>query len=569
MGLGERFFPNSFKHCRNSMSDQPSEGHSPGAEPPRRECARCGSSMPPDHLSEICPECLLQPSPDRPGGAAWTVGPGQRWEPPAAAELVDHFPQLEIEELLGRGGMGAVYRARQKSLDRPVALKILPPEVARRRGFTDRFTREAQALARLSHPNIVTVFDFGQTGPYAYLLMEHIDGVNLRQVLSDGHLTPEEALGIIPQLCDALQFAHAHGVVHRDIKPENILLDTRGHVKIADFGLAKLAGQVGEGAELTGTAAIVGTMYYMAPEQIEHPDRVDHRADIYSMGVVFYEMLTGELPLGRFLPPSQRVHLDVRLDEVVLRTLEKQPERRYSRAEDVKTDVHEIEATPGVSSPRASATANTTEAWPDRLERYAREAGSRVASAGAVAWDQTGWISHGRVEALAGAAILAQLFAVVTAANARMDDEQAIALGFGGLVSCLLARLALHLAGDAPLSPVRQWLIGIPLAIVYVPVALLVLLWPLVTGVALTEVFYDRAEPFEARRILAMVVFGTMLAISTWWFVIAFVGWLFPHMTRFLFRPFADEASGRVAKWLTLVWLVLAVVAVVALLQVA
>lgn len=549
------------------MSDHNPDEQTSSADASRRVCLRCGSEIPRDHPSEICPECLLQPSPDRSGGAAWTVGPGQRWEPPAAAELAKHFPQLEVEELLGRGGMGAVYLARQKSLDRPVALKILPPEVARRPGFTVRFTREAQALARLSHANIVTVFDFGQTGPYAYLMMEHVDGVNLRQVLSDGHLTPEEALGIVPQLCDALQFAHAHGVVHRDIKPENILLDTRGHVKIADFGLAKLAGQIGESAELTGAAGVVGTMYYMAPEQIEHPDRVDHRADIYSMGVVFYEMLTGELPLGRFLPPSQRVHVDVRLDDVVLRTLEKQPERRYSRVEDVKTDVHEIESTPGARAARAAPSPSTPQAWPDRIERYVRDGAQWMAVAGSAGWGRLAWGSQGPIEPLAMGAIVVQLLSVMTAVNTRRDDEQALAFGFGGLVSLLLARLALRLVGDAPLSPLRQWMIRIPLAIVYVPVTLLVLLWPLVTGVALTEVFYDRADPFEARRILVMVVFGTMLAITAWWFVISFVAWMFPDLTRFLFRPFADEASGRIAKWLTLLWLVLAIVAAVALMQ--
>ncbi len=343
-------------------------------------CSRCGTELPPDYTGCLCPACLLHAPPDPRGGAAWTVGPGRSFDPPTPAELEPFFPQLEVETLLGRGGMGAVYRARQKSLNRHVALKILPPEIAQRPGFADRLTREAQALARLSHPHIVTVFDFGQSGPYAYLIMEHVDGINLRHVLTDGGLSPEEALAIVPQLCDALQFAHAHGVIHRDIKPENILLDSRGQVKIADFGLAKLAKPNPADPEETGTAQVVGTLYYMAPEQIEHPEQVDHRADIYSMGVVIYEMLTGELPLGRFQPPSQRVHIDVRLDEIVLRTLEKYPDRRYSSAEDVKTDVHRVERTPqSAESPAAAAEAHTAaaeprrnapELWPDRLERY-------------------------------------------------------------------------------------------------------------------------------------------------------------------------------------------------------
>src|SRR5262249_10626203 len=146
-----------------------------------------------------------------------------------------------------------------------------------------------------------------------------VDGVNLRHVLREGRLKPEEALKIVPQICEALQYAHEQGGVHRDIKPENILVDKRGPVKIADFGLAKLLGQKAAASGLTGSRQVMGTPHYMAPEQMERPLEVDHRADIYSLGVVFYEMLTGELPLGRFAPPSQRVEVDVRLDEVVLR----------------------------------------------------------------------------------------------------------------------------------------------------------------------------------------------------------------------------------------------------------
>src|SRR5262249_33439919 len=151
-----------------------------------------------------------------------------------------------------------------------------------------------------------------------YLLMEFVDGVNLRQLIRTGKLPPQEALKIVPQVCEALQFAHDEGVVHRDIKPENILLDKKGRVKIADFGIAKMLGRKPAEYTLTGPWQVVGTLHYMAPEQMEKPLTVDHRADIYSLGVVFYEMLTGELPLGRFVPPSQKVQVDIRLDEVVL-----------------------------------------------------------------------------------------------------------------------------------------------------------------------------------------------------------------------------------------------------------
>ena len=188
--------------------------------------------------------------------------------------------------------------------------------------------------------------------------MEFIDGTDLRRVIRSGALSPDEALAIIPQICEALQFAHEEGIVHRDVKPENILLDKKGRVKIADFGLAKLLDRPATVYTLTQAGQRMGTPHYMAPEQIEHPGQVDHRADIYSLGVVFYEMLTGELPLGMFAPPSKKVQVDVRLDRVVLHSLEKEPERRYQHASEVKTDVETISAesrAPVQYSPQRSA----------------------------------------------------------------------------------------------------------------------------------------------------------------------------------------------------------------------
>jgi uncharacterized RDD family membrane protein YckC/tRNA A-37 threonylcarbamoyl transferase component Bud32 len=321
------------------------------------KCAQCGAVLPADSPQGLCPACLLQ------RGLETTGAPG---EAPSPAELARLFPELEILELIGRGGMGAVYKARQKQLDRLVALKVLPASVSRDPAFAERFAREARALAKLTHPNIVSVHDFGQADELFYFVMEFVDGLNLRQLLSAGKIAPQEALAIVPQICDALQYAHDKGIVHRDIKPENILLDKTGTVKIADFGLAKLVNLEGRApsrpsavrghdkawpsneaaAAITGHADVMGTPHYMAPEQVEHPQDVDHRADIYSLGVVFYQMLTGELPLGRFAPPSRKVQIDVRLDEVVLRALEKQPELRYQQASDVKTMVETIVATP-------------------------------------------------------------------------------------------------------------------------------------------------------------------------------------------------------------------------------
>ena len=193
-------------------------------------------------------------------------------------------------------------------------------------------------------PNIVQVHDFGRTDEYFYFVMEYVDGVNLRVLIRDHKLEPEAALKIVPQICEALQFAHDEGIVHRDIKPENILVDKKGRVKIADFGLAKLLGRPAEDLSLTGTGQLMGTLGYMAPEQLQQAHSVDHRADIYSLGVVFYEMLTGQLPIGRFEPPSKKVQIDVRLDEIVLRSLESEPDRRYQHASDVKTDLDSIHA---------------------------------------------------------------------------------------------------------------------------------------------------------------------------------------------------------------------------------
>ncbi|MCC6824059.1 MAG: serine/threonine protein kinase, partial [Verrucomicrobia subdivision 3 bacterium] len=398
------------------------------------KCPQCGTPLPTGALAGLCPACLL-----RQGAAADTVTEGKQppFNPPPVAELAPLFPQLEILELIGKGGMGAVYKARQKQLDRIVALKILPPGIGDDPAFAERFTREAKALAKLNHPGIVTLYEFGvvagilpavepgfqpggqdvgsggraerpkvvansETDPGGkmppsttgrmpdatklyFFLMEFVDGVNLRQLLHAGRVSAREALAIVPQICDALQFAHDQGIVHRDIKPENILLDRRGRVKVADFGLAKIvgtergsvsrSGDESTGAteqpgslsadvsaaghrpalqSLTDAGKVMGTPNYMAPEQVSHPADVDHRADIYALGVVFYQMLTGELPGKRLEPPSRKVQIDVRLDEVVLRALEKEPERRYQQASQVKSDVETIYSNPRTGNSAAT-----------------------------------------------------------------------------------------------------------------------------------------------------------------------------------------------------------------------
>jgi predicted Ser/Thr protein kinase len=312
-----------------------------------RACPRCGTRLADDAPDGLCPECLLRMGLERPSG--WEGEPASGAAdyqptslPPDLEDLAARFPQLEILERIGQGGMGVVYRARQKELDRIVALKILRPEFEHDSTFAERFVREARALAKLSHPAIVTLHDFGRNDSFYYFIMEYIEGTNLRQLQRSGTLEPTRALSMVPPICEALQYAHDQGVVHRDIKPENILVNKQGQIKIADFGLAKVVGTAPDSNTLTGTWQVMGTPHYMAPEQMKGSHSVDHRADIYSLGVMIYEMLTGELPIGRFALPSQKVKLDIRLDDVVLRAMELEPERRYQRASEVKTDVEAI-----------------------------------------------------------------------------------------------------------------------------------------------------------------------------------------------------------------------------------
>jgi predicted Ser/Thr protein kinase len=337
--------------------------------PLTKVCPECQAELPGDAPDGPCPQCVALRRATTAAGVpaeGKESGTPSHWMPftaPAPAALALHFPQLEILELLGQGGMGAVYKARQPNLDRLTALKILPPEAAHEPAFAERFTREARALAKLDHPNIITVYDFGRAGELYYFIMEFVDGASLRQLLRSGALPPAEALRIIPQICDALQFAHEEGVVHRDIKPENILLDKRGRVKIADFGIAKILGGNTTQYTLTGPWQVVGTLHYMAPEQMDNPLKVDHRADIYSLGVVFYELLTHQLPLGRFAPPSHKTPVDARLDPIVLRALENEPDRRYQKISELKTEVEQVT----LSRPAATLMARPADAIPTAI----------------------------------------------------------------------------------------------------------------------------------------------------------------------------------------------------------
>jgi len=245
------------------------------------------------------------------------------------------LPGYELLEVLGRGGMGEVWLARQQSLERTVAVKLLPPRLAKDPEFVTRFEKEATALAALSHPNIIQIIDRGVAGEHYYFVMEYVEGRSLRELLGVSRPTPQQGLRILLQVARAIESAHEKGIIHRDLKPENILLDGRGHAKVADFGLAGIR-RPDSRLNLTATAVAMGTLNYMAPEQRRDARSVDGRADLFSLGVMVYEVLTGELPVGRFRMPSERVQgLDPRVDEVVARLLENEPDARYATAGEV------------------------------------------------------------------------------------------------------------------------------------------------------------------------------------------------------------------------------------------
>jgi serine/threonine protein kinase len=308
----------------------------PGSQ---KKCPQCGVVWGAVVLSGLCPNCLLKQ------GLKGPVAEGiETFEPPPSLESLAKAMRgiFEPIEFIGRGGMGAVFKGRQCSLNRIVALKVMQPRAADRgsiiHGF-QRFKREAQSLARLSHRNVVGVYDFELAGDFLYFTMDFVDGQTLRQRLKSGPLLPSQAFELFLQLCDGLQHAHQSRVIHRDVKPENLLVDEGGVLKIVDFGLAKLNGAGASNEWKTLDNRRMGTPHYMAPEQVEKPQAVDHRADIYSAGVVLYEMLTGELPLGRFSAPSQKANVDSSLDTVLFRALEKDLTRRYQDIREFKRAV--------------------------------------------------------------------------------------------------------------------------------------------------------------------------------------------------------------------------------------
>ncbi|MBX7210021.1 MAG: protein kinase [Verrucomicrobiaceae bacterium] len=338
--------------------------------------------------------------PRPPSSRAGSSGAG--WKPPSVEHLQSLLPQYEIISMLGHGGMGAVYKGKQKSLDRMVAIKILPPglddEDAK---FVERFKNEARTMAKMNHPGIVSVYDFGEIHeggalapasaartprpsdatsnptdsspspaaaggaaalpsgpPLLYFIMEYVDGTDVAKMIqASGKLPADHALAITAHVCDALAYAHSNGVIHRDIKPANILINMQGQVKVADFGLAKMD-DPSQTSGLTKTGMAMGTPDYVAPEALIMGVNVDGRADLYAIGVMLYQMLTGMIPRGMFMMPSivSKREVDPRFDAIIARAMQTDREMRYQSATEIRKDLDVILTTPRVK-PEASKAA--------------------------------------------------------------------------------------------------------------------------------------------------------------------------------------------------------------------
>ncbi len=286
---------------------------------------------------------------------------------PEPAALAPLFPGYEIQGLIATGGMGAVYCAVQKSLDRTVALKILPMELSSDAAFCAGFEAEAKAMARLNHPNLIGVYDFGEVAGMLYIIMEFVPGQSIYHSAYGLAIDQQEVARLVTGICHGLAHAHENGIIHRDIKPSNILLDLNAQPKIGDFGLARpIERKVEEGEE------IFGTPHYTAPEVVNNPHSVDYRADIFSVGVLLHELLTGKLPASDPRPASTIIHCDSRFDTIVRRATQPLPAARYSSAQEIAHDLQVIAASLVSKTPRTAAAAAPRHVQPLRSHPVAR-----------------------------------------------------------------------------------------------------------------------------------------------------------------------------------------------------